>query len=54
MDRIEVKILNPEVIKEAEKMMVCCARLTQKGLYVFRLGGSIFNVKFSKCKCIWT
>lgn len=31
MDKIEVKILNPEVIREAEKMMVCCARLTQKG-----------------------
>ena len=31
MDKIEVKILNPEVIRESEKMMVCCARLTQKG-----------------------
>lgn len=31
MDKIEVKVLNPEVIKEAEKMMVCAARLTQKG-----------------------
>lgn len=31
MDRIEVKVLNPEVIRESEKMMVCCARLTQRG-----------------------
>lgn len=31
MKNIEVKILNPEVIKESEKMMVCGARLTQRG-----------------------
>lgn len=31
MQSIEVKILNPEVIAESEKMMVCCARLTQRG-----------------------
>lgn len=31
MKNIEVKILNPEVIPQAEKMMVCAARLTQKG-----------------------
>lgn len=31
MNKIEIKILNPEVIKESEKMMVCSARLTQKG-----------------------
>lgn len=31
MRNIEVKILNPEVIKESEKMMVCAARLTQRG-----------------------
>ena len=31
LNKIEVKILNPEVIQESEKMMVCCARLTQKG-----------------------
>ena len=30
MDRIEVKILNPSVIAEAEQMMVFAARLTQK------------------------
>ena len=31
MDRIEIKVLNPEVLKESEKMMVCAARLTQRG-----------------------
>lgn len=31
MKKIEVKILNPEVIKESEKMLVCGARLTQHG-----------------------
>lgn len=31
MRNISVKILNPEAVKEAEKMMVFCARLTQRG-----------------------
>jgi len=31
MRNIEVKILNPEVVDESEKMMVCAARLTQRG-----------------------
>ena len=31
MKNIEVKILNPEQLKESEKMMVAMARLTQKG-----------------------
>ncbi len=31
MRKIEVKILNPESIDQAEKMMVCAARLTQRG-----------------------
>lgn len=31
MRNIEVKILNPDVIAESQKMMVCAARLTQKG-----------------------
>lgn len=31
MNKIEVKVLNPEVVKDIEKMMVCAARLTQKG-----------------------
>jgi len=31
MDRIEVKVLNPDAAADAEKMMVCSARLTQRG-----------------------
>ena len=31
MKQIEVKVLNPEAIQEASKMMVCAARLTQSG-----------------------
>lgn len=31
MKQIQTMILNPEVIKEAEKTMVFCARLTQRG-----------------------
>ena len=31
MKNIEVKVLNPREILEAEKMMVCAARLTQRG-----------------------
>lgn len=31
MKDIQVRILNPEAVKEAEKMMVFCARLTQRG-----------------------
>lgn len=31
MKNIEIKILNPEAVKQAEQMMVFCARLTQRG-----------------------
>ena len=31
MNRIEVKILNPDAVSEAENMMVAMARLTQRG-----------------------
>lgn len=31
MDRIEVRVLNPDAVAEAERMMVCAARLTQRG-----------------------
>lgn len=31
MKNIEIKVLNPEVIQDAEKMMVAMARLTQRG-----------------------
>ena len=35
MKSIEVAVLNPEVIPSAEKMMVCAARLTQRGHNLF-------------------
>lgn len=31
MNKIEVKVLNPQALSDAEKMMVCAARLTQRG-----------------------
>jgi thymidylate synthase (FAD) len=31
MKKIETRILNPEALKEAEQMMVCAGRLTQRG-----------------------
>lgn len=31
MDKIKVRVLNPEAVKSAEQMMVFCARLTQRG-----------------------
>lgn len=31
MKDIQIKILNPKAVKDAEKMMVFCARLTQRG-----------------------
>lgn len=31
MDKIETKILNPWVVSDAEQIMVCAARLTQRG-----------------------
>lgn len=34
MRHIEVKVLNPDVIQDAERMMVCAARLTQRGHHI--------------------
>lgn len=31
MNKIQVKVLNPQVVNDAEQMMVFCARLTQRG-----------------------
>lgn len=31
MDKIEIKVLNPEAVASAERMMACAARLTQRG-----------------------
>lgn len=38
MNKIEVNILNPEAIWESEKMMVCAARLTQRGHQIKNMG----------------
>lgn len=38
MKKIEIKVLNPDVVVEAEKMMVCAARLTQRGHKIKNLG----------------
>lgn len=37
MDKIQVKILNPEVLQETRKMMAAGARLTQQGHKIFDL-----------------
>lgn len=34
MRHIEVRVLNPEAVDQAERMMVCAARLTQRGHHV--------------------
>lgn len=31
MNKIEIEVLNPDAVTEAERMMVCAARLTQRG-----------------------
>lgn len=41
MNKIEVSVLNPEAIWESEKMMVCAARLTQRGHKVKNMGDFI-------------
>ena len=39
MNKIEIKILNPEVVGDAEKMMVFTARLTQRGHCIHDMDG---------------
>lgn len=39
MKNIEVKILNPEMVANSEKMLVCAARLTQRGHNIKNLDG---------------
>lgn len=48
MKKIEVKVLNPEVVAEAEKMMVCAARLTQRGHKVKNLDNfmALYNQEY--------
>lgn len=50
MDKIEVKILNPEVILESEKMMVCGARLTQRGHNIHNMNDfmDLYNKDYQK------
>lgn len=49
MNHIEVKILNPEVIDNCERMMVTAARLTQRGHSIHNMGDFIdlYNKSFS-------
>ena len=48
MKKIETKVLNPEVVAEAEKMMVCAARLTQRGHKIKNLNDfmSLYNQEY--------
>jgi thymidylate synthase (FAD) len=50
MDKIQVKILNPEVIAEAEKMMVFGARLTQRGHNIHNMDDlvELYNKDYQK------
>lgn len=50
MDKIEVKILNPEVIPESEKMMVFGARLTQRGHNIHNMNDlvELYNKDYQK------
>jgi len=49
MKHIEIKILNPDEIKNAEKMMVCAARLTQSGHKISNLDDfmNVYNRPYS-------
>lgn len=50
MKSIEVKILNPEVVAEAEKMMVFGARLTQRGHTIHNMNDllELYNKDYQK------
>ena len=50
MKSIEVKILNPEVVAEAEKMMVFGARLTQRGHNIHNMDDlvALYNKDYQK------
>lgn len=50
MKNIEIKILNPEVVAEAEKMMVCGARLTQRGHNIHNMDDfmALYNKDYQK------
>lgn len=50
MKNIEIKILNPEMIENAEKMLVCAARLTQRGHNIKSLDDfmNLYEKKYTK------
>lgn len=49
MRNIEIKVLNPEVITESKKMMVCAARLTQRGHQIKNMNDflNLYNKEFT-------
>lgn len=49
MKNIEVKVLNPEVVANAERMMVCAARMTQRGHKIKNLADfmALYNKQYS-------
>lgn len=50
MKNIEVKLINPQEIKNAEKMLVCAARLTQRGEKIRSLNDfmSLYNKPYTE------
>jgi thymidylate synthase (FAD) len=50
MKNIQIEVLNPEAIHDAEKMMVCAARLTQSGQKVKDLNDfrELYNTTYSE------
>ena len=55
MNKIEVKILNPESIDQAEKMMVCAARLTQRGHQISCLDDfmDLYEKPYQRCSIVF-
>lgn len=50
MNKIEVQVLNPAALAETEKMMVCAARLTQRGQKIKNMNDflDLYNTPFSQ------
>jgi len=55
MKKIEVKILNPESIDQAEKLMVCAARLTQRGHQISCLDDfmDLYEKPYQRCSIVF-
>lgn len=49
MNNIEIRVLNPEAVMTAERMMVCAARMTQRGHRIHTMGDfmALYNKDFS-------